>query len=89
MTMIGARLWYGWDASRRLIAVCAVGIGLLIVWAAFAQVDEITRGTGKVIPSSKVQLVQAVEPSIVNAILVRPGQLVQKGQLLGRLESAQ
>ena len=89
MTMIGSPLWHGWDASRRLIAVCAAGIGLLIVWAALAQVDEITRGTGKVIPSSKVQLVQAVEPSIVDAILVRPGQLVQKGQLLGRLESAQ
>ena len=89
MTITGSRLWHGWDASRRLIAVCAAGIGLLILWAAFAQVDEITRGTGKVIPSSKVQLVQAVEPSIVNAILVRPGQLVQKGELLGRLESAQ
>jgi len=89
MTMIGSRLWHGWDASRRLIAVCAAGIALMICWAAFAQVDEITRGTGKVIPSSKVQLVQAVEPSIVDAILVRPGQLVQKGELLGRLESAQ
>ena len=89
MTMIASRLWQGWDASRRLIAICAAGIGLLIFWAAFAQVDEITRGAGKVIPSSKVQLVQAVEPSIVDAILVRPGQLVQKGQLLGRLESAQ
>ena len=89
MTMIGSRMWHGWDASRRLIAVCAAGIGMLILWAAFAQVDEITRGTGKVIPSSKVHLVQAVEPSIVNAILVRAGQLVQKGQLLGRLESAQ
>ena len=89
MTMIASRLWQGWDASRRLIAICAAGIGLLILWAAFAQVDEITRGTGKVIPSSKVQLVQAVEPSIVDEILVRPGQLVQKGQLLGRLESAQ
>ena len=89
MTMIASRLWQGWDASRRLIAICAAGIGVLIFWAAFAQVDEITRGSGKVIPSSKVQLVQAVEPSIVDAILVRPGQLVQKGQLLGRLESAQ
>ena len=89
MTMIASRLWQGWDASRRLIAICAAGIGVLIFWAAFAQVDEITRGAGKVIPSSKVQLVQAVEPSIVDAILVRPGQLVQKGQLLGRLESAQ
>ena len=89
MKMPGSQMWHNWDSSRRLIAICAAGIALLITWGAFAQVDEITRGTGKVIPSSKVQLVQAVEPSIVDAILVRPGQLVQKGQLLGRLESAQ
>jgi membrane fusion protein, adhesin transport system len=89
MTLPGSQMWHNWDASRRLIAVCAAGIALLIAWGAFAQVDEITRGMGKVIPSSKVQLVQAAQPSIVDAILVRPGQLVQKGQLLGRLESAQ
>lgn len=62
---------------------------MLALWAGLARVDEVTRGMGKVIPSSKVQLVQAVEPSVVGSILVRPGQLVQKGQLLGRLESAQ
>lgn len=81
--------WHGWDASRRLIAVCAAGIGALALWAGIARVDEVTRGTGKVIPSSKVQLVQAVESSVVGTILVRPGQQVEKGQLLGRLESAQ
>lgn len=81
--------WHGWDAARRLIAVCTGGMAVLTAWAAFAKVDEVTRGNGKVIPSSKVQLVQAVEPSVVASILVRPGQLVQKGALLGRLESAQ
>ncbi len=81
--------WHGWDASRRLIAVCAGGIATLTLWAGFATVDEVTRGTGKVIPSSKVQLVQAVESSVVGAILVKPGQPVKKGELLGRLESAQ
>lgn len=81
--------WHGWDSSRRLIAVCLGGIVMLALWAGLARVDEVTRGVGKVIPSSKVQLVQAVEPSVVGAIVVRPGQLVQKGELLGRLESAQ
>ncbi|MCC6926207.1 HlyD family type I secretion periplasmic adaptor subunit [Novosphingobium sp.] len=81
--------WHGWDSSRRLIAVCAGGLVVLALWAGLARVDEVTRGVGKVIPSSKVQLVQAVEPSVVGAISVRSGQLVQKGQLLGRLESAQ
>jgi adhesin transport system membrane fusion protein len=81
--------WHGWDSSRRLIAICFGGITLLALWAGLARVDEVTRGVGKVIPSSKVQLVQAVEPSVVGAIMVRSGQLVQKGELLGRLESAQ
>ena len=81
--------WHGWDSSRRLIAICLGGIIVLALWAGLARVDEVTRGVGKVIPSSKVQLVQAVEPSVVGAITVRSGQLVQKGELLGRLESAQ
>lgn len=78
-----------WDASRRLIAVCAVGMFVLILWAALAPLDEVTRGMGKVVPSSKVQLVQAAAPATVQAILVRPGQLVKQGQLLVRLDDSQ
>jgi adhesin transport system membrane fusion protein len=77
-----------WDASRKLIAVSAVSFLVLVAWGAFAQVDEVTRGMGKVIPSNKVQIVQAAEPSTIAAILVRPGQLVRQGQLLLRLEDA-
>ncbi len=86
------RDWSGfddWDANRKLIAICAVGMMILILWAAFARIDEITRGLGKVVPSSKVQLIQAAEPSTVAAILVRSGQLVKRGQLLVRLDDSQ
>lgn len=79
----------GWDPSRRLIAVCAIGMLALLVWSAFAQVDQVTRGTGKVIPSSKAQVVQAAEPATIADILVRAGQSVKKGQLLVRLDDAQ
>jgi len=78
-----------WDASRRLIAVSAAGLFVLFVWAALAPVDEVTRGMGKVIPSSKAQLVQPAEPAVVSEILVRAGQTVKKGQLLVRLDDAQ
>jgi adhesin transport system membrane fusion protein len=77
-----------WDASRKLIVVSAVSLVLLILWGALAQIDEVTRGMGKVIPSNKVQIVQAAEPSTIAQILVRPGQLVKQGQLLLRLEDA-
>jgi membrane fusion protein, adhesin transport system len=79
----------GWDPSRRLIAVAAAGLFVLIAWAAFAQVDEVTRGTGRVIPSSKAQLVQPAEPATIAEILVRGGQTVKRGQLLVRLDDAQ
>ncbi len=79
----------GWDANRRLIAIATVGIFVLIVWASLAQVDEVTRGMGKVIPSSKTQLVQPAAAATVKAILVRNGETVKKGQLLVRLDDAQ
>ncbi len=78
-----------WDSSRKMIVLCAIGMLVLIVWGAFARLDEITRGMGKVVPSSKVQLVQAATPATVTAILVRPGELVKQGQLLVRLDDSQ
>ena len=78
-----------WDANRKLIAVCAVALFALLGWASVAQTEEVTRGMGKVIPSSKAQLVQPAEPATVAEILVRGGQTVKKGQLLVRLDDAQ
>lgn len=78
-----------WDASRKLIALSAVGIFVLLVWAALAPVDEVTRGLGKVVPSSKVQVIQAAAPATIKSILVRPGQLVKQGQMLVRLDDPQ
>ena len=77
------------DAPQRLIAIAAAGLLLLIAWSAFAQVEQITRGTGKVIPSSKAQLVQPAEPAVISEILVRGGQTVKKGDLLVRLDDTQ
>lgn len=78
-----------WDDSRRLIVLCGLALVLLFVWAGLARVDEVTRGMGKVVPSSKAQLVQAGNPATVASILVRPGQMVKKGQLLVRLDDSQ
>ncbi len=78
-----------WDSNRYLIAICAGAMVMMLMWASLARVDEITRGLGKVVPSSKVQLVQAAEPSTITAILVRAGQLVKKGELLVQLDDSQ
>jgi adhesin transport system membrane fusion protein len=75
--------------ARLIIVSVAIGFGLFLLWATLAQVDEVTRGQGKVIPSSKVQVIQASEPATVAELMVRSGQRVSKGQLLARLDNPQ
>jgi membrane fusion protein, adhesin transport system len=57
-----------------------------LAWAALAQLDEVTRGEGRVITQSQIQLVQNLEGGIVSEILVREGDLVQKDQILLRID---
>ena len=73
--------------ARLIIVASAVAFGLFLLWASLAQVDEVTRGQGKVIPSSKLQVITAADPATVSEVLVRSGQRVKKGQLLARLDS--
>jgi membrane fusion protein, adhesin transport system len=75
--------------SRRIIVFTAVGFFVFLIWAMLARVDEVTAGQGKVIPSSKVQLIQATEAATVSELLVRSGQQVKRGQLLARLDNPQ
>jgi len=62
-----------------------VVIGLL-VWSGFAQLDEVTRGEGRVIPSRQVQVIQAVDGGVVSDILTREGAIVEPGELLIRID---
>ena len=68
--------------SRPLIMVVAASVLTFIIWAGWSELDEITRGEGKVIPSSQVQRVQNMEGGIVESILVAEGELVEQGQVL-------
>ena len=68
--------------ARYLLRSIGVILLVFVVWAAFATVDEVTRGSGKVIPTSQVQIVQAVDGGVVAEILVREGQSVEAGQSL-------
>jgi len=71
--------------QQLLWAIMAFIIGI-IVWAAYANIDEFTRGDGRVIPSRSVQLVQNLEGGIVAEIFVREGQLVKSDEPLIRLD---
>ena len=75
--------------ARRIIVVVTAGFALFLMWAMLTKVDEVTAGAGKVIPSSKIQLIQASEPATIRELLVRSGQRVRKGQVLARLDDTQ
>jgi adhesin transport system membrane fusion protein len=70
-----------------IIGAAAAAVAVFLLWASLAQVDEVTRGEGKVIPSSKLQIITAADPATVSELFVRSGQRVHKGQLLVRLDS--
>ncbi|MDX1722915.1 MAG: HlyD family type I secretion periplasmic adaptor subunit [Pseudomonas sp.] len=57
-----------------------------LLWAHFAVVDEVTRGDGKAIPSSRLQKIQNLEGGIVSELFVREGQIVNIGDPLLRLD---
>ncbi len=59
---------------------------IAIVWAQHATLDEVTRGTGRVIPSRHVQVVQNLEGGIVSEILIKEGEPVKNGQILLRID---
>lgn len=77
------------DAPRVVRLTIWVLVGFFVFalfWAHFAVVDEVTRGDGKAIPSSKLQKIQNLEGGIVAELFVREGQIVEAGAPLLRLD---
>ena len=72
--------------AQLIVRVALVVVLLLVLWACFAQVEEVTRGDGKVIPSKQLQVVQSLDGGVVSEILVQEGQVVEAGQLLLKID---
>ena len=72
--------------AQRIVRAAVVIVVLLIVWAGFAEIDEVTKGEGKVIPSRQLQVVQSLDGGVVSEILVKEGQEVEAGQLLLKID---
>lgn len=73
-------------AAAALIVVIAAMIAVFVVWSRQAVIEEVTRGTGKIVPAQQIQVVQSLEGGIVSEILVREGERVEKGAILVRLD---
>jgi len=65
-----------------VIALMAAGV----IWAHFAELDEVKRGNGRVVPSRQIQVLQSLEGGIVREILVHEGTIVKEGEVLMKID---
>lgn len=72
--------------ARTLLYLGFLTLIALTFWAAYAEIDEVTRGEGKVIPTSQIQIIQSVDGGVVSEILVREGQTVESGEVMLRID---
>ncbi|MBM5572747.1 MULTISPECIES: HlyD family type I secretion periplasmic adaptor subunit [Deefgea] len=84
----GAAAIYGESTllSNAILYASVALILIFIVWAFFAEIDQVTLAEGKVIPSSQVQVIQNLEGGIVAQTPVKVGDIVKKGQVLMKLD---
>jgi len=72
---------------RSAIKISAIAVGIFLIWAAFAELDQVTRAPGSVIASSRSQIMQTVDGGVLQELLVKEGDVVQANQLLARLDN--
>ena len=72
--------------SRHITWLIAVTVTVFVVWSAFAPLDEIVRGIGKVVPIMKNQVIQNLEGGIVTELLITEGDTVESGQLVVKMD---
>lgn len=73
-------------SSRLIIWGAALSVAGFLIWANWAELDQITRATGQVIASSRNQVIQAPDGGVLAAIPVREGVQVKRGELLARFD---
>ena len=81
------------DAQMRgpswTIRMVVLSVGLFVVWAGYAKLDEIVRGNGEMVSSSRPQIIQNLEGGILSEMLVGEGDRVRSGDVLARLQGTQ
>lgn len=69
-----------------VIWIICLGLMTILVWAWLFELEEVSTGTGKVVPSSKEQIIQSLDGGILTTLNVKEGQIVEQGQVLAQLD---
>ncbi|EHM50746.1 adhesin transport system membrane fusion protein [Yokenella regensburgei] len=75
-----------YSGASRIIMLSGLMFLIFFVWAWFGTLDEVSTGTGKVVPSSREQVLQSLDGGIVAELKVREGDIVQAGEIVARLD---
>ena len=86
LIMVDRNLKRSEKKTSAIIWLCTAALVIFFVWAHFAILDEVTVGTGKVTPSSRAQVIESLDGGIVDQLNVHEGDIVEKGQVLARLD---
>ncbi|MBV1917765.1 MAG: HlyD family efflux transporter periplasmic adaptor subunit [Sphingomonadaceae bacterium] len=85
--MIPARFKSRWlNQSAILIYGVIAFFALALAWSFWAELDQLSRAPGQVIPAGRIQVIQSSEGGQIEEILVKEGDIVKKGQLMVKLE---
>lgn len=74
------------SGASRIILLSTLLFAILGIWAYFGTLDEVSTGSGKVIPSSREQVLQSLDGGILAELTVREGDKVQANQVVARLD---
>lgn len=72
--------------STRIVTVIAILAVVAVAWSYFASLDEVSSGSGRVVPSMREQVIQSLEGGILASLQVRQGDVVEPGQVLAQLD---
>ncbi|MEO5362463.1 MAG: HlyD family type I secretion periplasmic adaptor subunit [Magnetococcus sp. DMHC-8] len=75
--------------AHLLLMMIALFVAAALFWSAYAELDEVTVGVGKVVPSGQVKLVQSLEGGILSELSVAEGEIVNKDQVLLNIDDTQ
>jgi membrane fusion protein, adhesin transport system len=73
----------------KVLKIWIFTIAAFIIWASLAEIDEITRGDGDVIPYGQNQIIQNLEGGIIESILVEEGKKVKEGEVILKIKNAE
>ena len=72
-----------------LLVLIFAGIAGFVAWASVFEIEQVTRGFGRVVPAQRIQVVQSLEPGIVRSIDVSEGDVVEEGQSLMQIDDTE